>query len=343
MTVPPEHVASNASWSARRCAPRPARPTFAASDDGAAAGSDRPGGGALPIAHRGLAVQQCAAESVEIGRHVRDTFARGKRVDGVLLRQDFHRGSDERRMADDRLVEDRADAVPVARGTGLLERLFRCHVARGTNRLGLLAHLFVDDPGDLGGDAEVEQDDASFLGDKDVGWLDVPVQLTRAMEGHDPLDELAQGVAQAIEVRGGSPEAELGARGLLCPRPLHMRQEVRAANELHREEDAIGVGHHELVQAHEIAMIHVRQRAKLLLEHVERCGRDMEQRLERDGLSSLAVPSLVNDPHAPLAKAAHDFVARGPLPVGEQRRRLRRSRTKGHHHILIIRAPTRGI
>ena len=48
----------------------------------------------------------------------------------------------------------------------------------------------------IGGQPEIEQDDTAFDRDKDVGWLDVPVQLSRLVERVDAFRQLPQCVAK---------------------------------------------------------------------------------------------------------------------------------------------------
>ena len=96
---------------------------------------------------------------------------------------------------------------------------------------------------------------------------------------------------------------------------LHVGQEVGAADQLHREEDALPFGGHELVKAHEVRMVHPGERSKLLLEEIERRRIEVQQRLQRDPLASLAIARLVDVPHPTPANAANDLVACGSVPV----------------------------
>src|ERR1019366_3877808 len=94
---------------------------------------------------------------------------------------------------------------------------------------------------------------------------------------------------------------------------------VDSAHELHREEDATGVGHDELVEAYEIAVADIRQGPKLVLESVEGVRAEIQQTLERDSLSAVVIDRFVHDTHAALADNAHDLVACRP-PPGHRRR-----------------------
>lgn len=69
----------------------------------------------------------------------------------------------------------------------------------------------------------------------------------------------------------------------------------------------------------EIVVLYVRQSAKLLLEEVQRRGAEIQEGLDGDLLSPLAVEGLVNDAHATMAQAAYDFVSRRPDPFGRGR------------------------
>ena len=109
---------------------------------------------------------------------------------------------DERRRADERLVEHDADAVPVAGGRRpLVEGLLRRHVARGADHLAALLQVLVDDAGELRRHAEVEEHHAALGGHAHVRGLDVAMQLARRVERAHPLDELNERWAQAFEVR----------------------------------------------------------------------------------------------------------------------------------------------
>ena len=192
----------------------------------------------------------------------------------------------------------------------------------------LFTELVVVYPRDLGRGSEVQEYDASFRRDQHVGRLDVAVQLASGVERHDALDELAQGESQSFEVGGRSLLAldrvrRCGHAGRLRRSPgprsaagsLNVPEEVRSSNELHREEDAVRLGHDELVQTDEVPVMDVGERPKFLLEHVERGGRGVQQRLERDDLVAVAIPCFVHGAHAALTEEPNDLVAARSLPV----------------------------
>ena len=66
-------------------------------------------------------------------------------------------------------------------------------------------------------------------------------------------------------------------------------------------------------------MVLVGQRAKLLLEEVERRRRGVEQGLQREVLTALSIAHLVDCAHAPAAKALQDLVALCPTPIERRR------------------------
>ena len=83
-------------------------------------------------------------------------------------------------------------------------------------------------------------------------------------------------------------------------------------------------------------MVLVGERAKLLLEEVERRRRGVEQRLERQELATLAIAHLVDGAHAPVAEALQDLVALGPTPIESGREPAARqvARRDGHTRML---------
>jgi hypothetical protein len=66
----------------------------------------------------------------------------------------------------------------------------------------------------------------------------------------------------------------------------------------------------QLAQAHQVVVMQILQRAKLVLEADERVGRQPAQRLERHRRVALAVDDFVDHAHAAGADAAHDLEAR---------------------------------
>src|SRR5580704_17640655 len=94
-----------------------------------------------------------------------------------------------------------------------------------------------------------------------------------------------------------------------------MTQEVRAANHLHREEEAIAVGPHELVKADEVRVNDAGERPELLFELVERCGVEVEESLQGDALPALEIARQVDGPNSAAPDAAEHLEPLGPLPV----------------------------
>src|SRR5262249_21723472 len=83
----------------------------------------------------------------------------------------------------------------------------------------------------------------------------------------------------------------------------HMLDERLPADELHREEPFVGVGH-ELVELHEIRMRDVGERAELSFESIQRVGREVAQRLQRDDGIPASIVRLVDDAETAFAEAA---------------------------------------
>ncbi len=113
-------------------------------------------------------------------------LTRGRRLDPLLVEQYFERPAEEREPAGQGLVEHHADTVPIAgRGYRQARCLFRRHVCDRADDVRLRALV---DVGlfQLGGEAEVEQDDASVTVDEHVGGLDVAVELAGIVQRRRP-------------------------------------------------------------------------------------------------------------------------------------------------------------
>ncbi len=179
------------------------------------------------------------------------------------------------------------------------------------------------------------------------------MELARRMQRTQPLHELAQRRTEPVRVDARRLVAErrrrshrqmlrpgphlagdaVGARRVgrgKCLRssafaPLHVVEEVRSFDELHREKERAGLRLNELVKANEVAVVDVRDRAKLLLEEVDRVRIDAQQRLQGDGPMRVAVERLVDDAHSPRADSAQCGVTVGAGPVRTCRERQRRS------------------
>src|ERR1019366_9099223 len=68
---------------------------------------------------------------------------------------------------------------------------------------------------------------------------------------------------------------------------------------------------------HEVRMVHVRERAKLLLEAIEERRAEAAKCLDGDQALRLAVEGLVDHAHAALADSPADLVASGSPPAFE--------------------------
>jgi hypothetical protein len=95
------------------------------------------------------------------------------------------------------------------------------------------------------------------------------MQLARVVERLNALNQLTQYRPQAVDIHHSASS--------------HVLQEVHAANELHREEEVVGLGGDELVETNEVRVVDVCQRPKLLLEELQGRTAEVPQSLERDG------------------------------------------------------------
>jgi hypothetical protein len=110
--------------------------------------------------------------------------------------------------------------------------------------------------------------------------------------------------------RGGRRPVAATSRGA-----LRVFDEVRAFDQLHGKEERAGVRLNELVEVHEVAVVHVREGAKLLLEEVEGVRVYVPQCLQGNVAATLPIERLVNDAHTPFADATEHGVPLGPLPL----------------------------
>ena len=90
--------------------------------------------------------------------------------------------------------------------------------------------------------------------------------------------------------------------------PPDVLEELDPLDELHREEPVVVVGD-QLVEAHEVLVDDVGERAKLALEAVERARVEPGERLQRDARLTLAISRLVDDAARPCAEPPHDLVS----------------------------------
>ena len=169
-----------------------------------------------------IPAEQLEAQRIEVVRYVGRELTRGQRLDPLLVDQYFERPAEEREPAGQGLVEHHADTVPIA-GRGYRQAccLFRRHVCDRADDVRLRALV---DVGlfQLGGQAEVEQDDASITVDEHVGGLDVAVELAGVVQRRDPRGELPQRRPQANEfgqlpVRTSQEDATCGLHPLSTP------------------------------------------------------------------------------------------------------------------------------
>ena len=72
----------------------------------------------------------------------------------------------------------------------------------------------------LGGQAEVEDDDAAFGGDQDVGRLEVAVQLAGGVQGVQASRQLGEGVPQPAHLLAAQAGREVLPAGRLGRRVL---------------------------------------------------------------------------------------------------------------------------
>jgi hypothetical protein len=187
----------------------------------------------------------------------------------------------ERQLPRERLVEDRAHAVPICGGAkpparSLLGRHVR-DAAHYSTRRRLLALLTVDH------EAEVEDHDTPVGRHADVGGLDVAMDLVGRVQDVEPLRELRQRLAQTSLVK-------LAAWS-------HEGHQVLARHELHREEP-LAMALEQLTQRDEVRMRQILERSKLALEAKQRVGSKARQGLEGDARALTAVERLVDGPEA---------------------------------------------
>jgi hypothetical protein len=306
-------------------APADERRALRAREHGAAAGGHpqpaqhvRTGG---PVG--GLAAEQIHAQRLEILGRVGHERARPRRIQLPLGHEHLHRRAHEGQAAGERLVEHRADRVPVAR---LGERgggaLFGRHVAGGADdRLAARARVEVE----IGEQAEVEEHDAAGRRDQDVRRLEVAVQLAQLVQGRDAGGELVQRRAQAGQVDRGARRPRRGG-GFVGPGGRGRRragqgvlegarlaradpaEEVDAVDELHGDEPVVALAD-QLAQADQVHVVHVGERAELLLEAEQRVRLELAQHLEGHAAAVGVIDRLVDDAHAAGADPPEDLEA----------------------------------
>jgi hypothetical protein len=141
---------------------------------------------------------------------------------------------------------------------------------------------------DVGDQAEVEQDQPTFLGDHDVGGLDVAVDLSRVVQRHEAAGELAQ----------ATPQPRLVVHGrFAAPAVAYVGGQVDALYELHGEEP-VPLLAGELSQADQVAVVQVLERVELALEPQQSLRGQRAEGLEGHALVALAVDGLVDHAHS---------------------------------------------
>ena len=143
---------------------------------------------------RRVAAQQRHAQPIEIRGHRRASRARRHRLVAQLLGEDLQRGSFERQLPDQDLVEDDPDAVPIRRRTGPLgRRLFGRHVRGRPDQVAIDRVVALVDVRD---EPEVEDHDATRRRHADVRRFQIAVHHPRVVERRHAKRELPQPVAQ---------------------------------------------------------------------------------------------------------------------------------------------------
>ena len=116
---------------------------------------------------------------------------------------------------------------------------------------------------------------------------------------------------------GVRPSSTAGARCPCVPRAVACGFEVLPRHEFHRQEDSVGLGGDELVQAYEVPVQDVRERPEFLLEQIKGTGTETKEGLDRHSPVAFPVVRFVDHTHSAVANAPHDFVPRRS-PPGEQ-------------------------
>ena len=235
----------------------------------------------------------------------------GGRERVALLLGEQHRQAlaAERQTAGEAHVGHHAERVPVAglggrAAAGLLGR----DVSWRSDHVAAGAAQRLDDR--LRDQAEVEHDGAPLRVHEHVRGLEVAVQHARGVDRPDRAGELTQPRSQALVELGRPARARRAARALAQlrgggQRRAHPLDEVDAVDVLHREEHPLALGE-QRVQADEVVVRDVGERAELSLEAVQRARAHAEQGLERDDLTSLVIERLVDDPHPARAEPPAD-------------------------------------
>ena len=174
--------------------------------------------------------------------------------------------------------------------------------------------------------------EVAVVADQDVGGLDVAMDAPGAVDGGDRRRELTRRRAQPrlVEAALLAPNGRRRRRGpprqsAASPPPRsawstdrrrtaavepHPAVEVLPGDELHGEEPLAALAH-ELAEADQVRMLHVGERAELLLQAIERLAVSVGDGLDRDHRIRLVVVGLVHEAHAAAAELANDLKPRG--------------------------------
>ncbi len=167
---------SNSAATAARSEVRPTKGT--SRGPGAATPPRRASSAALPGRAAGSRARRLAQSSLQIGGHAGDEGARRPRVAGDLLGEDLVDGALEGEQPRERLVEEHAHRVPVARGGGggPLDDLRGEELGRPDDGEAALLRRAAEPYGQ----AEVDEDHPPLGRHQHVRGLDVAVQARRS-------------------------------------------------------------------------------------------------------------------------------------------------------------------
>ena len=279
--------------------------------------------GAQP--RRGRAREEAVAERRQISGRLGVDLPDGRRLLARLAVHDLVPRTLERQPPREQLEHDRPESVPIGGGAhGLLEDLLGRHVL---GRAGPRERRFTRA---ARREAKVEQHGPPLRRHEDVRGLDVAVDAPRGVQRRQRLGEGPDRRAQARLViderrrvraarlrparhRGGPGRRDRTYRRGRLPHVLaaDVAREVDALDELHREEP-LRPFDDELAEAHEVRVVNVGDRAELVLEVRQRVGAHEGQELEGDGRAVRLIEGFVDEPHASLAKEAHQPKSRRP-------------------------------
>ena len=258
-----------------------------------------------PRASLGASRQQVPTQRHEVCWQARLDLARIGRVLLRLFQQYPQRRSCEWQPAGERLVQHAAHRVPVARRARLSSPLLGRHVFRGPPDPILRGAEGVLAGHHIRRNAEIEDHGPAFRRHYHIRWLQVAMQLARAVECDEAGRQLGERRAEPLDGQDvGSDELE----------------KATALHELHGEVPFVRFAE-QLVQRYEVGMDNADQRAEFPFQPIDRGRIGPPQGLEGHDLVPIAVEGLVHHPHAAGAEAALDLES---LVTGEPAR-------VGHH------------